>query len=83
MRLSLDPIFGTETGPRLFLLNCAWDGNWVAPRALQTGSGAANRTFNLDLIDRLGEQLSPSQAADLLYDLDNLQVLAPFWNQAR
>jgi hypothetical protein len=39
--------------------------------------------FNLDHIDGLGEQLSPSQAADLLYDLDNLQVLAPFWNQAR
>jgi hypothetical protein len=39
--------------------------------------------FNLDHIDGLGEQLSPSQAADLLYDLGNLQVLAPFWNQAR
>ena len=55
----------------------------VAPSALQTGRGAANRTFNLDHIDGLGEQLNPSQAADLLYDLDNLQVLAPFWNQAR
>jgi hypothetical protein len=55
----------------------------VAPSGLQTGNGAANRSFDLDHVDGLREQLSASQAADLLYDLDNLQVLAPFWNQVR
>ncbi|MEM8864636.1 MAG: polymorphic toxin-type HINT domain-containing protein [Planctomycetota bacterium] len=55
----------------------------VAPRSYHTGRGAANTRFNLDHIDGIGEQHSVEQARSLLYDLDNIQVLAPFWNQAR
>lgn len=54
-----------------------------APSQFSTGRGMANRKFNLDHIDALEEQHSPWQALQLLYDLDNLQVLAPFWNQRR
>jgi hypothetical protein len=55
----------------------------VAPTTLQIGKGAANRSFNLDHIDALQEQFSLGQAADLLYNLDNIQIVAPAWNQAR
>jgi hypothetical protein len=55
----------------------------TAPQSYQTGAGGANRAFNLDHVDSLDEQLSVEQALQMLYDLDNLQVAAPLWNQLR
>jgi hypothetical protein len=82
MLVAADPVLSKQFKPGN-LGHMTKGGAPTAPPQFWVGKGRANQAFNLDHIDQLQEQFSLSQAIELLYDLDNIQVVSPMWNQVR